>query len=371
VRIVYDSQIFWRQRYGGISRYFAEIAERIARSPGAEVRVLAPIHMNAYLEEAPRGLVRGRRLELRPPLFRFRGVINEALSAGALRLSSADLVHETYYASRSIAPRGTKVVLTVYDMIHELRPADFDHLDRTTVHKRRAIARADHVICISENTRQDLLRLEPEVDPAKVSVIHLGQSLRAMEATSDGPEAGGEAPAYLLFVGDRRGYKNFSALMQAYARSPRLRASVRLVAFGGPPFGESELAALRHEGLSPRDVVHASGGDAELLRLYTGATALVYPSLYEGFGIPVLEAMTVGCPVIAASTSSIPEVAGDAAELFDPAVPGALSIALERVVTDDDRRAELRLRGPRRAMAFSWDRCAADTLLLYRRMLDG
>lgn len=372
MRIVYDSQIFWRQRYGGISRYIAEIAERIARQPGTSVRVLAPLHMNAYLRGMPHRWVRGRAVELPSPLFRFRGVVNEALSVAALRVSGADLVHETYYAPRTVAPPGAKVVLTVYDMIHELRPEEFHPSDRTAMFKRRAVARADHVICISENTRRDLLRIHGTVDPAKVTVIHLGHDFRSGPSDDSVPSPARSelgAQPYLLYVGDRRGYKNFGAMVAAYAASPALRSGVRLVAFGGPPFGAAEAGLAEAHGLTDGQLAHAQGDDDALRQLYTGATALIYPSAYEGFGIPVLEAMSVGCPVVAARASSIPEVAGDAARLFEPAVPGALTRAMEDVVLDEAQRTALRVRGMARAALFSWQRCADETLAVYRRLL--
>jgi glycosyltransferase involved in cell wall biosynthesis len=123
-------------------------------------------------------------------------------------------------------------------------------------------------------------------------------------------------------------------------------------------------------GLSDQDIVHLTAdSDASLAALYIGATAFVYPSLYEGFGIPVLEAMTLGCPVLCSDSSSLPEVAGDAAEYFDPARTDSLRAALESVVGSATRRAELASRGRARAALFSWERCARETLAVYRSVV--
>ena len=367
VRIVYDHQIFWRQRYGGVSRYFFEIAERLSTCPETQVTVLAPLYVNEYLASARRDLVQGVKYDPWAPLFRFRGMANEALSwAWMRRHRSIDVVHETYFSPRRLAPRRAKVVVSVYDMIHELRPGDFPPDDPSAQRKAAAIRRADHVICISHNTRNDLLTLV-NVDPGKVSVVHLGSSLR------NGASADRVAPTdgrpYLLYVGDRNGYKNFSGLLAAVAESTVLRRETRIIAFGGGPITEEERAAMRELKLPQELVTQLEGSDAVLRTCYLGALALVYPSLYEGFGIPVLEAMSLDCPVICANASSLPEVAGDAAELFDVHDPGSLAVAIERVVLSEARRDELKARGRARSTMFSWDRCAAETHAVYRRVL--
>jgi glycosyltransferase involved in cell wall biosynthesis len=373
VRILYDSQIFWRQKYGGISRYFAEIAERISRYADSEVTVFAPVHRNAYLRGACAPLVTGYAMDLPAPLFRYRGLLNEGLSWAAFRLRRPDIIHETYYSSRRVAPTSALVVLTVYDMIHELRPGDFRPDDATAAAKRRAVHRADHIICISRSTRDDLLRL-CNVNPDKVSVIHLGHSLRTIvpPITDFDSVTHAQCPRrtpYILFVGDRHGYKNFTAFVRAYAHSSMLRGAFQVVAFGGGSFTAVESDQLRALGLREEEVVHEDGNDDALAHLYIHAHLLVYPSLYEGFGIPILEAMAYGCPVVAAHTSSIPEVAGDAAELFDPQTAGTLTEAIMRVAFDAGRRQELRRRGVCQAHLFSWERCARDTHALYQQML--
>jgi glycosyltransferase involved in cell wall biosynthesis len=257
-------------------------------------------------------------------------------------------------------------VVTVYDMIHELFPSSFSKYDQTRKSKLHAVKRADHVICISESTRRDLLRYV-DIPDSKVSVVHLGHSLAASSANVDAKTRLASKP-YLLYVGQRGGYKNFEGFLRAYAASPALQDQFTVLCFGGGDITQSERAFARSLNVSPTKIVHASGGDASLARAYASAAAFVYPSLYEGFGIPPIEAMSHGCPVIASNTSSIPEVVGDAAELFDPNDLRDMQNAIERVVFSKERAQQLVAKGSERVKDFTWEACALATLNVYRRI---
>jgi glycosyltransferase involved in cell wall biosynthesis len=277
-----------------------------------------------------------------------------------------DIVHETYYSAWSSAPSKSKVVLTVYDMIHERFPENFSVLDPTRLEKALAVSRADHVICISEQTRRDLIEFLG-VPAAKTSVVHLGFAL-PREDDPNSPLDVSIRP-YLLHVGSRSGHKNFDLLLQAYGSSSKLKAEYDLICFGGGDFTSREGEAIMSRGLGGGGVRQVSGDDRMLAAYYRNARAFVYPSRYEGFGIPPLEAMSFGCPVVCSNVSSIPEVVGDAAEMFDPLDVNSIRTSIEKVVEDDGRRMELIGRGAKRLTAFSWKRCAEQTLEVYRKIL--
>ena len=367
MKIIFDQQIFSWQEYGGISRYIYELALGLASNSNQNVTVVSPLYVNQYLKQAPKSLkLLGLPTKKIPRTGRILRAVNWAISWPIMRYMKPDIVHETYYSGKCIAPKGTKVVLTVYDMIHERFSEQFPVLDTTSKEKAIAVSRADHIICISEHTRQDLINLLG-VNPAKTSVVHLGFSL-----TSDSNEGEPlEVPKrpFLLYVGARGGYKNFDGLLQAYAASPKLKSSYDLICFGGGVFTLKEKLQLQKLGLQTDSVYQVSGDDFILASYYKVASAFIYPSMYEGFGIPPLEAMSFNCPVICSNVSSIPEIVGNAGFMFDPSSTQSIQFAIEKVLGDSALRASLVAYGQERLKVFGWERCAQETLDVYRKVL--
>jgi glycosyltransferase involved in cell wall biosynthesis len=205
------------------------------------------------------------------------------------------------------------------------------------------------------------------VDERKTSVVHLGFTLNTDETVR--PAKLASVKPYLLYVGSRWGYKNFIQLCRVFSYSS-LKRSFDLVAFGGGAFSMDEVAELTQLGLT--NCVHqVSGDDGLLASYYQGATAFIYPSLYEGFGIPPLEAMNFGCPVVCSNTSSLPEVVGDAAVFFDPSSDESMRVAIEDLLRNDGLRTEMIRRGYARVQHFSWAKCAAETAAIYRQVCLG
>jgi glycosyltransferase involved in cell wall biosynthesis len=251
-------------------------------------------------------------------------------------------------------------------MIHERFRHLFPPSDATISLKKTAILRADYIICISNSTRRDLLEYY-DLPESKVRVIPLG-----FTATVDRQMA---IPAvllrrpFLLYVGNRNGYKNFDGLLRAYSSSLSLRQAFSLVCLGGGSFGPCELKLLTELGLTEEQVMQLGGSDDLLHSLYKQAVMFVCPSLYEGFGITLLEAMNAGCPIACSSTSSLPEVAGESALFFDPYDVESIRHALEVLADSDISRTELSIRGRERVKLFSWDKCAQETMAAYAHVL--
>lgn len=368
MRIAFDHQTFVLQSYGGISRYFARLARGLL-DLDQQVRIFAPLHRNMYLSTLPIETVSGRHIHRYPPKTRrFILAYNHFRSGSAIAKWKPDLVHETYFSKRRSTPIACRTVITVYDMVHELFPNAFAANDDTAANKRIAIDRADHVICISENTRSDLMRLYG-TSAGKVSVVHLGFDQLAPPEEVKQPAALAGKP-FLLYVGERsRSYKNFIGFLKAVASSSRLLGDFDIVAFGEPQFSASELKAISTLGFGEHQVRQQSGSDALLGGFYSSARALVYPSLYEGFGIPPLEAMAHQCPVISSNTSSMPEVIGGAGAFFDPRNIDDMRQVIESVVYSDSRIGVLRQLGSERLNAFSWKKCTRETLDIYKSLV--
>ena len=360
--VVYDHQIFCWQEYGGISRYFFELAKRVGQSRHFSASIVAPLHVNSYIDQ--KGVkVHGIRIPKLKNSGRILDFVDSLICPTIVRKMKPDLLHETYYSKKGFSPKGCPTVLTVFDMTHEKYPGEFLSRDNTSELKKAAVNRADHIICISENTRRDMIEIL-NVPSEKTSVVHLGYSLVDDSAHNDIAIS----QPYLLYVGPRGAYKNFGKLLEAFASSPHLRHNFRLVAFGGGKFSAQELEKidyLKVEG----SVIHESGNDAKLAAFYRNATAFVYPSLYEGFGIPLLEAMSLDCPVICSKASSFPEIAGSAACYFDPSDTGSIREAIEKVISLEDRRSVLIQEGRARCRQFSWDRTAIETMEIYKKAI--
>jgi len=370
MKLLYDHQIFDLQQYGGISRYFYELLRCYATAGEPEFVLACPYTTNAYLWGAP-------FLKLNTPLTQRRykgsGLVNRLLAergnrpaaVAALAGGDYDLFHPTYYDPYFLGHLGEKpFVLTVHDMIHERYPECFPPGDPTTGWKQLLAGRAAHIIADSHSTRNDLLDFFG-LPADKVTVVHLGCSLQPPAADALLPQL----PArYLLFVGERSRYKNFAFAVRALAPLFREQPDLRLVSVGGGPFNTEELTLFAGLGLAGR-CLQVSLHDRALAAAYGGALALVFPSLCEGFGIPVLEAFACGCPALLASRTSLPEVGGDAALYFDPENGAELLAGAEKLISEPSLRGELAAAGRERVREFTWERTAAGTRAVYEKVL--
>jgi len=369
MRVVYDYQIFSVLPFGGISRYFIELAQRLSELDECDAKILAPLYINKFVHQLEKGIVTGYYMPAISRIHRVRAAFNRGLSNLWLARNSVDILHETFFLDKPIQDtnKGTKRVITVYDMIDEKFPECFSgvNYEQHIQKKKDGINRADHVICISEKTKEDMIEIV-KVDPVKVSVVHLGFTLTNGDASSGIPLI---SKPYLLYVGMRYQYKNFRRLLKAYASSRTLNQNWKLVCFGGGALTREEYAFARQLGISDDQLLWMDGKDSTLSNLYQYAAALVYPSLYEGFGLPPLEAMSHDCPVICSNGGSLPEVVSDAGTFFDPYSVEAIADAIESVVANTERSKQLQLLGEERITHFSWEDCASQTLEIYQSLL--
>jgi glycosyltransferase involved in cell wall biosynthesis len=370
MKIVFDHQIFTQQSYGGISRYFVRLIQGLI-ALGDRASVIAPIHRNRYLKDLPIECVHGVEFECFPPkIGRLVELANNQLSKLKMHGIDADILHETYYGAKPICPTVKGYITTVHDMIHEKYAANFSANDPVSKHKRLAVDRADHVICISHNTKNDLCMIY-DVPEEKVSVIYHGfESFNQINKAIFEFTTVQQHRPFLLYVGARGGYKNFASMLMAVKYHHALKDEFDIVAFGGGAFNAAELTLIDRLGFTASTVRQVSGDDTLLGGLYLQASAFVYPSLYEGFGLPPLEAMAHNCPVVASNSSSMPEVIGNAGEYFDPRDIDAQSEAICSVVFDTQRRRELIEFGRQRLFMFSWEKCALETQKVYKQVLE-
>lgn len=309
----------------------------------------------------------GRRVQLIPVATKLRAPADQWALPLLLRRLRPDIYHASYYAIPAALPG--RVVVTIYDLIPRLFPAYWPNpvmkhiINAWTAYAAR---RADRVMACSESTARDIARLLPAA-ARKVRVARLGVTAPASRASAGYRQPGATGPGtpYLLYVGSNKPHKNLPRLVAAFARVAPEMAGDLVIAGAWDEHYPQAMDLARRRGLADRVRVERRPTDQRLDELFAGATAFVFPSLYEGFGLPVLEAMAAGLPVATGDRGSLKEVAGDAALLFDPTDEGALAAALRRLLRDEELRARLAAAGPARAALFPWSRTAEGAWQVY------
>jgi glycosyltransferase involved in cell wall biosynthesis len=354
------------QRYGGISRYFYEIIRSVNTKQGYEACLPIRLSANHYLRKLP--ALTYRRFDY--ILKGFNWIVYNINRSHTIKntfkiLSDFDVFHPTYYDPYFLPFSLNKpFVLTIHDMIHDIFPEYFLKFSRIAPAKRTLARKASRIIAVSENTKKDIME-QYGISGDKITVIYHGVSFlpRKNHIAISLPEN------YVLFVGDRHKYKNFQNFIESMADILR-KKDWFLVCFGGGAFSRDEKLALRHLEIHNK-VKALAGDDALLAYLYRHAGVFVCPSLYEGFGMPVLEAMSCGCPVATSNVSSLPEVGGDAVSYFDPYDKPSIEGAVRRIIDDKEYRLELIARGLKQVRKFSWDKAAEETCGVYEKALES
>ena len=367
MRIFYDHQVFSLQNAGGVSRYQYELILNLQRLMAADMQIYLLMGKNAAVLPFS-GLcnqstkISGSPTNIRPGYVRYG--INEALSALLVQpWGRFDVYHTMLYRAMPVVRR-RRLVVTHHDCTHERFPHMFHNAAFIIQQKRKLFSAASAIVCVSESSRLDLLHFY-DVPPAKTFVIHHGFS--PLQGTTTPLEPCIEpAEPYLLYVGSRAEYKNFPLLLDAFARSG-LTTGYRLMVVGGGPFSAGEQAKLDALGIAARVTLTPKADELALTNAYRHAALFVYPSLYEGFGFPPLEAMSLGCPVLVLRSSSLPEVCGDAAFYFEQSDSDELARALVSSLEDLAGRRMKRHLGDEQVKRYDWRSTAEKTLEVYRR----
>jgi glycosyltransferase involved in cell wall biosynthesis len=342
--LVYDNIIFSLQKTGGISTYWGELCKRLILDSDLDYRF---INYNKSIDNITFQLLNFPKNKIE--LSTYNSFISRFIKS-TFGDNKSTLVHSSYYRNFN---KKSNYIITVHDMIHELF---FNNLKSNILinHKKQNIYNSKAIICISESTKNDLLRFYPDVDSKKIHIIYNGTSdcFYNFDESYD---------KYFLFVGSRSNYKNFHKL-------PELISTIEnysLVIIGSE-LKQSEVNLL-NKYLPNRWKHYKNVSNIELNNFYNKAFALIYPSSYEGFGLPVLESMKAGCPVIALNTSSIPEISGIAAVLMDQLDLITFHNSVNYILNN---RNEIIQNGYLNSKKFTWESCYNETKLLYKSILE-
>lgn len=382
MRILYDDQGFV-EHHGGVSRYFTEIMKRLP--DGFEYVLPLVSTSNQYLHDAPfnlpfhkqdihdfirdwchgicfPGVSRVYRLcaRLMPRRFPSGEFANSREVRKALKEGNFDVLHPTgphwIRDDWKIVVGKKPIVITIHDLIPEL----LYRSKRTMTSRRQLLEAASHVIAVSENTKRDVIRLYG-TPKEKISVIYHGYlPIDTVIPLRDQPQ-----DPYVVYVGKRNGYKNFRFLVKAIALL--LKNKDLMLFCTGSEFSLEERSFFDSLGVSHR-IIQRFVRDEEMPALFKNAVAFVYPSLLEGFGIPILDAFSSGCPVILSRTSCFPEVAGNAALYFEKGDAVTLCNHVEALMHDDGLRQSMIKKGHDRVSMFSWEKCVSESVRVYANL---
>ena len=364
MRIIFDYTAFVMQSNGGVSRVLFEAFQHLLKLDDVECCLFAGFHKNQYLRDAS--------LEVKqqivgwycsPKIIKQRLFIpiNRFLFQIFVKIYKPDICHYTYFDTPKVIDN-CKVVVTIHDMIHEIYPSMFSYNDPQCVWKRKAVKKADGIVCVSNNTLNDLKKYI-DLNNKQTCVIYHGNSFARIK-----PLPLNLKGSYFLYVGSRSTiYKNFDFVLEAFAEA-KIEKELSLVCFGGGEFDSRELQIISKLGLSGR-ISQVSGSDNLLAAYYKNSKALIYPSLYEGFGLPPLEAMGLGCVVIASAAPPMPEIIEAAGLYFDPKNKKEL-IDCIKTVTEDDQQNYLIEKGLKQSRKFNWSLTAEKLVSFYEHLLN-
>ncbi|HXO75627.1 MAG TPA: glycosyltransferase family 1 protein [Puia sp.] len=358
MKVLVDYQIFLAQRYGGISNYHSKIHEMInGLESGDRSTIIALGSENKY--------IRNQLQLLRPLNVRGKRILT-SINQYALEQSIPryDVFHPTYYDNYFLkTEKIPPFVITIHDVIPEKFFTDERGLSLIR-NKKNLIAKAARIIAISETTKRELLNYY-DVDPSNIVVIPHGRPDEFKAAPEEPEKSWDREQPYLLYVGLRGGYKNFSFLLQSSAPF-LLKYNMRLKVAGPPP-AESEIKLVEELNLQDKVEFLAYPSLEELYTLYHEAFCFAFPSLEEGFGIPLLEAAAAGCPVICSDIGIFHEISGDSVLYFDPHSGDSVNLQLEKLVSDSSLRQELTRRSNANLAKYSWIEAAKRTLNVYQQ----
>ncbi len=368
MNVLFDHQVFSFQEYGGISRYYSSLLKIFSQSTIIQPDLIIKYSNNSYLQEVgnynQKTFFRNHRFKGRNEIIR---LLNQLyFRKEYTKRTPPDIFHPTYYHQYFLREIGNvPFVLTIYDMSHEIYPDSFHQFDFTIKNKKALALKATRIIAISEHTKRDIVKILG-VAESIIDVIPLSGNI-ILDPFYVSPFSIPEK--FILYVGARNTYKNFLFFIRSLKNILRDSNDLFVICAGGRSFSLQERKEIEQLGLTKR-IYQMDVDDKLLALLYSKTKAFVYPSLYEGFGIPVVEAFMCGAPVVLSNKSSLPEVGANAAFYFDPENKENFESVVRNVIQNPNVAKEMVLKGFERVKMFSWNNTAEKTIETYKKVLN-
>lgn len=360
MKVLYDHLCFW-ENFGGVSRYFSELMNNI---PNNKWLLSIMYSNNLYLSELLPKVYNNFFLESN-----FRGKawlinqINKPNSINALMRWDFDIYHPTHYDPYGLKyVKNKKIVMTIHDMNYFKIPEYYNKNNTLAKYQEYMAMRVDKIIAVSNKTKIDIMEVWG-INESKIEVIHHGK-IKINNINVDEEEI---KKPYILYVGSRNKYKNFERFLLSIKQVFNKNEEYVLICTGNI-FSEYEKSLINDLNLKDR-IYNKMVDEIGLLSLYKNASVFVYPSLYEGFGMPLIEAFCCGCPVVCSYASCFPEIAGNAAIYFDPYSISDIAVAIESVINNKDIREKLIVLGKLQSEKFDWNKSAKQHISLYEELI--
>ena len=355
MKILYDFQIFSKQKYGGISRYFVEIMK------GLSFYLPILVSGNFYLKNSN---VKYFNLD-----WNFKGKIRLLSYTNQIRMkfyfmfNDFDIFHPTYYDTYFLNYIKSKpFVLTIHDMTHEKFSDFINDQDNVIQNKKILAKKATRIIAVSENTKKDIVEIL-KVSSDKIDVIYHGSSFELIEECSELKNK--LVDRYILFTGKRNGYKNFLNFILAVKLILNEQPDLFIICAGGGKFNNEELNLFKKYKINEQ-LINLQCNDKELKTLYVNSLFFIFPSIYEGFGIPLLEAMSSRTPILCSNSSCFPEIAENCAVFFNPFDVLDIEKKIRFALVSD--LSDIVNNGVQRLSFFSWQKAQIETKKVYEKI---
>jgi glycosyltransferase involved in cell wall biosynthesis len=365
MKILYDHQAFSNEKFGGVSKYFCELMKNIPAEN--QVSLSLVFSDNQYLKEDynffKKTIIPWSDKEFSGKGFLKRRIdfLNRQYSRYSISSNKYDLFHPTFYDGYFLGLLKRPYIITVHDLIvFKFKDTLYRKDDLRRRMEKEVIKNANRIISISQNTKKDIVDIFG-IHPEKIDVIYHGFN-RPEVKTKPNPYG-----AYVLYVGRRGGYKNFRTFVKAISNLLKKEKEMKLICVG-EPFNKEEMTEMNELQILSRSFA-VRVDEKTLNNLYSNALVFVYPSLYEGFGMPVLEAFANDCPVCLSNTSCFPEIAGDAVLYFDPRDHESILETIKKVLYDDRLKEQMINAGKKRLVNFSWAKTGEETIISYKKTI--
>ncbi len=373
MRILFDHQIFSLQKYGGISRYFYHLLHEAEKKNGD---IILPIYFsnNDYLRKLskskPKSFLPDTHLGIKHKIIDKNERKNWEQIRNYLKNGEYDIFHPTYYDPYFLKYLDDKpFVLTIHDMIPERFPSLLAQEKEVVENKKLLALKAKKIIAVSQATKEDIIKFY-HLPSSSIHVIHHGSTFSAEQIKRIAKIKMKLPDKYLLYVGNRYNYKNFFGLLEALLPVFKNDPELKLICAGGGKFKPDERAWFKQHGIK-RNLLQKDITDAKLIVLYSRALFLIFPSLYEGFGLPILEAFSANCPVLLSNIPPFREIAQDAAIYFDPLDISDMREKINFFLNNSQLRNELIQKAKKLVLRYTWEQTFEKTIKVYEKVLNS